>query len=309
VTENLSSKTPVKPVQIRALFQSGVARLRQAGIQDPELEASLLLAESLGLHRTALHLRSGNNIEEGGHRRFEDHLSRRLAREPLAYILGRKEFWSREFVVSEDVLIPRPETEFLLEKALAVLKTLDPGDAKPLKILDLGTGSGVIAVVLALELPEARITAVDSSYSALQVARHNATKHEVADQIRFVQSSWFGGLAARAGFDAVLANPPYVPQEVMALEPGTAVGALQPEVRDFEPVQALDGGMGGIVEIRRIAAGLAQVLRPQGWFFMEIGADQEEEVRRIYGGAESYDSVTVFADYAGRPRVLQARRL
>ncbi len=309
MTTNHVRKMPAKPVQIKTLFQSGVARLRQAGIPDPELEVSLLLAESLGLHRTELLLQSGKNIEEGRHRRFERQLSRRLTREPLAHILGSKEFWSREFIVSGDVLIPRPETEFLLEKALAVIKPLHPNAEKPLNILDLGTGSGVIAVVLALELPAARITAVDSSYPALQVARHNATKHEVADRIDFVLSNWFEGLAARPGFDAVLANPPYVAREVLALEPGIDAGALQPEVLHFEPVRALDGGAGGIREIRRIAAGLARVLRPQGWFFMEIGADQEEEVRRIFGGAESYDSLVVFADYVGRPRVLQARRL
>lgn len=296
-------------MQIKTVFQNAVDCLRQAGIPDPELEASLLLAESLGLQRTALLLQCEKNIEKGRQQRFEHHLARRLTREPLAYILGRKEFWSLEFIVSEDVLIPRPETEFLLEKALAVLKTVHPGTAKPLKILDLGTGSGVIAVILALELPEARITAVDFSYPALQVARRNATKHVVADRIGFVQSNWCGGLTARLGFDAVLANPPYVAREVMALEPGTAVGALQPEVRDFEPVQALDGGAGGTREIRRIAAGLARVLRPQGWYFMEIGADQEEEVLRIFSRAGLYDSVTVCADYAGRPRVLQARRL
>ena len=211
--------------------------------------------------------------------------------------------------MSKDVLIPRPETEFLLEKALEVIKTLHRNKAKPLEILDMGTGSGVIAVVLALELPAARITAVDSCYAALQVARHNATKHEVADRIGFVLSDWFSGLAAKAGFDAVLANPPYVPREVIDLEPGSADGALQPEVRDFEPVQALDGGVGGTREIGRIAAGLPRMLRPQGWFFMEIGADQEEEVGRIFDKTGSYDSFTVFADYAGRSRVLQARRL
>jgi len=290
------------------VFQNAVQRLAQAAIPEPELEVSLLLAHVLQIPRTAVLLSGEKDLDEELLAVLEECISRRLAREPLAYITGSKEFWSLDFMVSKDVLIPRPETEFLLEKALAVLKSPAGSWGQKVRILDLGTGSGVIAVVLAREIGAARVTAVDYSYKALKVAGHNAKKHGVSDRIDFINCDWFAGIAPEAEFDAVVSNPPYVGQEILAKVLDEDHGALQPEVYGFEPHLALDGGERGVREICRIAVELAGVLKPGGCFFMEIGADQREEVLDIFKRTGAYSSIAVFDDYAGRPRVLQARK-
>lgn len=296
-------------VQIKTAFANAVQRLKQAGIPAPELEVSLLLAHILNMGRTTVLLAGEKNIAEAQHAAFEKYISRRVAREPLAYIIAEKEFWSRTFKVSKDVLIPRPETEFLLEKALAACKSPAENPEQPCKILDLGTGSGVIAIIMALELPAAKVTAIDYSYKALKIARYNAKKHKVADRIDFVNCDWFAGIAADAEFDAVISNPPYIAREVLAKPFGMSSASLQPEVGDFEPGLALDGGERGTREISRIAAELDKVLKPGGWFFMEIGADQKKEAFDIITNASAYDSIEIFDDYAGLPRVLQARKV
>jgi release factor glutamine methyltransferase len=295
-------------VQIKTVFENAVQRLKQAGIPEPEFEVSLLLSHVLKMERTAVLLAGEKFLDEAKLAAFEKNVSRRVAREPLAYIIAEKEFWSRSFRVSEDVLIPRPETEILLEKTLAVLKSKEGSSEQTLKILDLGTGSGVIAIIMALELTAAKVTAIDYSYKALKVARHNAKKHAVADRIDFINCDWFAGIAARAEFDAVISNPPYIAREVLAKPFGKSRGSLQPEVGDFEPGLALDGGERGIRAISRIAAELGKVLKPGGWFFMEIGADQKKEVLAIIKRTAAYDSIEIFNDYAGLPRVLQARK-
>lgn len=296
-------------VQIKIVFQKAVQRFKQADIQEPELEVSLLLAHTLAMERTAVHLHGERNVDDSQLEIFEKYVIRRLSREPLAYIIGKKEFWSVPFTVSKDVLIPRPETEFLLEKTFTVLKNSGESLHQKIKILDLGTGSGVIAIVVAMELVAAQVTAIDYSYKALKIALHNAQKHNVAKRIDFVNCNWFDGIAAKAEFDVIISNPPYVAKEVIAKPPGKTTGSLQPEVRDFEPCLALDGGTRGIQGIRRIAAELGKVLKPCGWFFMEIGADQRQEVFDIFTGTGAYKSIEIYNDYAGLPRVLQARKI
>jgi release factor glutamine methyltransferase len=226
----------------------------------------------------------------------------------LAYITGVKEFWSLDFKVSKDVLIPRPETEFLLEKTLAAIRKSPVSSNKTLKILDLGTGSGVIAIILALELAAAKVTAIDYSYNALKVARHNAEKHKVTERIDFINCNWFDGIVAQTEFDVVVSNPPYIAREVLAIPFGGSTGSLQPEVVEFEPGLALDGGERGLQEISRIAAESGKVLKPGGWFFMEIGADQKKEVFDIVKVTGAFDNIAIFNDYAGLPRVFQARK-
>jgi len=296
-------------VQIKFVFQKAAQRLKEADIPEPELEVSLLLSHALAMERTAILLHGERNADDAQLEIFEKLLSRRLAREPLAYIVGKKEFWSLPFKVSKDVLIPRPETEFLLEKTLDVLESKAKSPWQAVKILDLGTGSGVIAIVLAMELLAAKVTAIDYSYNALKVARHNAKQHNVAERIHFVNCNWLTGIAAKDEFDVVISNPPYIAQEVIAKPFGKTSGSLPPEVGDFEPCLALDGGKRGVQEIRRIAAELGKVLKPCGWFFMEIGADQRQEVFDIFTGTGAYDSIEIFNDYAGLPRVIQARKI
>jgi release factor glutamine methyltransferase len=295
-------------VQIKTVFHNAVQRLKQADITESELEASLLLSHALEMKRTAVLLAGERVLTDAQLEVFEKNVSRRLAREPLAYLIGEKEFWSLPFKVTKDVLIPRPETEFLLEKTLDVLNSSAGSPEQKIKILDLGTGSGVLAIVLALELVTVKVTALDYSYNALKVALHNAKKHNVSEIIDFINCNWFDGIKAKAVFDVVISNPPYVAQEVLAEPFGRNNGSLQPEVGDFEPRLALDGGERGIQEISIIAAELWKVLKPCGWFFMEIGADQQKEVFDIFRRTAAYDSLEIFNDYAGLPRVFQARK-
>lgn len=295
-------------MQIKKVFQNAVQRLQEANIPEAELDVSLLLSHALKMNRTAVLLAGDRGLNNIQFETFERNITRRLAREPLAYIIGEKEFWSLPFMVTKDVLIPRPETEFLLEKTLDVLKSEAGSCEQTIRILDLGTGSGVLAIILALELATVKITALDYSYNALQVALHNATKHQVAEKIDFINCNWFDAIAAKAEFDIVISNPPYVAREILRKPFGKNTGSLQPEVGDYEPRLALDGGERGLQEISRIAAESGKVLKPCGWLFMEIGGDQQEEVFEIFKRTAAYDSLEIFNDYAGLPRVLQARK-
>lgn len=295
-------------MQIKKVFQNAVQRLQEANIPEAELDVSLLLSHALKMNRTAVLLAGDRGLNNIQFETFERNITRRLAREPLAYIIGEKEFWSLPFMVTKDVLIPRPETEFLLEKTLDVLKSEAGSCEQTIRILDLGTGSGVLAIILALELATVKVTALDYSYNALQVALHNATKHQVAEKIDFINCNWFDAIAAKAEFDIVISNPPYVAREILGKPFGKNTGSLQPEVGDYEPRLALDGGERGLQEISRIAAESGKVLKPYGWLFMEIGGDQQEEVFEILKRTAAYDSLEIFNDYAGLPRVLQARK-
>jgi release factor glutamine methyltransferase len=294
-------------MQIRRIFHTTVQRLKEADIAEPELEASLLLSHALHMDRTSLLFSGEKAVTPDQLPRIEKNVSRRLERIPLAYIIGEKEFWSLPFKVTPDVLIPRPETEFLLEKVFAQVKGAFSNSAQGRNILDLGTGSGVLAVIMALELKCANIIAIDYSFRALKVARDNAKKHEVAERINFINCNWFGGVTSGPKFDLIISNPPYIAQDILA-KPGEVKGSLQPEVVDFEPRLALDGGENGVEAIKKIAVELDQVLKPAGWFFMEIGADQKQEILEFFSEKGSYDSLDVFDDYAGLPRVFQARK-
>ena len=296
-------------MKIKDLFKSGVQRLKQAGIPEPELEFSLLLAGLLNIDRTALLLSGDKVLDDNQLEKFEKHISRRLKREPLAYILEEKEFWSLPFKVSRDVLIPRPETELLIEITLKTIKNqFGSPQEQTVTILDLGTGSGIISVVLALELPAAAITAIDLSYNALKIAKYNAKRHKVAGRVQFINCNWFGALSLKTKYDLVLANPPYVARDILEKPFAQTCESLQPEVGDFEPHLALDGGERGIESISRIAQDLEKTLKSGGWFFMEIGADQAKEVTSIFKGIASYDNIAINNDYAGLPRVFQARK-
>ena len=296
-------------MKIKDLFKNGVQRLKKAGIPEPELEVSLLLAHLLNIDRTSLLLAENRDLDDGQLEKFEFIFVRRLHREPLAYIIEEKEFWSLSFKVSKDVLIPRPETELLIEITLKTMKNqFKSPEEQSINILDLGTGSGIIAVIMALELPAAAIAAIDLSFNALKVAKHNAKRHKVAERIQFVNCDWFGGLSPLAKYDLVLANPPYIARDILEKPFGETSKSLQPEVGSYEPHLALDGGKRGIQSMSRIAEDLGQTLKSGGWFFMEIGADQAEDVSDIFKGTALYDNIAIHKDYAGLPRVFQARK-
>jgi release factor glutamine methyltransferase len=276
------------------LRRDAVQRLKAAGIEEAEIETDLLLGHLFRCSRAQLVLARNQQVSPPTVRHFENLLARRLRREPLAYILGEWEFWSLSFEVNPSVLIPRPETELLLETALRSLKVKRGGK----RLLDLGTGSGVIPVVLALELSEAEIYALDCSWPALRVAKANARRHGVDGRIHFLASDWLSGVRHQPFFDAVLANPPYIACSALA--------GLEPEVRDFEPHLALTAGVEGLDSIDLLSIDITSVLKPGGRLFMEIGFDQEDGAMGLLEKTGRYEDIQVHRDLAGHPRILQA---
>jgi release factor glutamine methyltransferase len=282
---------------LKQLYLESVRRLAAAGVAEPEVEAALLLGHVLGYSRSQFFLALEQEIPPPQLFLFATLLSRRLLREPLAYLTGEQEFWSLPFAVSRQVLIPRPETEELLEKIFATVRQegLPSGP-----VLDLGVGSGAITVVLARELPERLVFGADLSLAALEVARENSLRHRVRSRIFLVNSDWLTAIRQERRFALVVSNPPYIAAAVL--------DTLQPEVRDFEPHRALSGGADGLSEIRALAAQVHRVMLAGGLFFMEIGADQQEAVLKIFSSFPEYDRLQVHPDLAGLPRIFQARR-
>lgn len=280
------------------LFQETVDTLSLAGIEDAQIDTFQLIDFCFQVSRTQYVLRQDQDVPQKGLRLFRKVVKRRASREPLQYILGVREFWSLDFFVSPAVLIPRPETEFLLDRTMSICKQYD---LQPHSVLDMCTGSGVIAVVLAKELQAERVVAVDRSIAALELAARNLKKFEL-DQVCLVCSDLFSALAADMQFDLIVANPPYISD--------LDHDSLQPEVRCWEPHSALFGGSGGLDIITRLADTAFAFLRPKGWLFVEIGADQGEEAKQLFFSHPSgaYELVEVAPDWAGRSRVLQARR-
>lgn len=272
-------------------IRRAVVRLAHAGVENPRLDAELLVAEACGLARAGLLARRAplTAVEWD---RFGAMLARRERREPLAYVLGRKEFFSLDFEVTPAVLVPRPETETLVQTALEVLHGLDC-----LAVLDIGTGSGAIAVALAAHAPHlTRIVATDVSNEALSVARRNATAHRCTDRIRFVEADLFPPGIER--FDLVVSNPPYIQDQV--------IDELAPEIARFEPRLALEGGEDGLDFYRRIADGAANRLAADGVVMVEVGAGQAAQVTEIFRRV-GLQQVTHLNDLGGIERVIRAR--
>lgn len=282
---------------LKQLYLESVQRLFEAGVAEPEIEAALLLGDVLRYSRTQFFLALGQEISPQHISLFDKLLSRRLLREPLAYITGEQEFWSLPFAVSPHVLIPRSETEELLEKIFATVRQVGLPSGP---VLDLGVGSGAITVVLAHELKDRLVFGVDLSLEALQIARENIGRHQMRSRVLLLNSDWLTAIKQESRFALVVSNPPYIATTVM--------DTLQPEVRDFEPHRALYGGADGLSEIRTLVSRVHQVMLTGGLFFMEIGADQQEAVLKIFSSFPEYDRLQVHSDLAGLPRIFQARR-
>jgi release factor glutamine methyltransferase len=257
--------------------------MAQSGL--PPLEARMLLERVLAKASAWLIAHADEAAGAEAEQAFAALAERRRQGEPIAYILGEREFYGLEFRVAPAVLIPRPETELLVELALERI----PGNAA-VRVLDLGTGSGAIAVVLAKERPQARLTGVDVEYAALAVARANASRHRVS--VRFFCGDWFGALAGET-FDLIVSNPPYV----AAADPHLLTGDVR-----FEPQRALVGGADGLDCIRAIVASAVAHLRPGAWLLFEHGYDQAEACRALLE-AHGYREVQSWPDLAGIPRV------
>lgn len=264
--------------------------LAERGIDSGRLDAELLLADLLQLDRVGLYLNFDRPLDAEELGRFRERVGRRARREPLQYILGRTEFWSLPFRVSPAVLVPRPDTEVLVEEALSRA-------APAARILDVGTGSGAIAVALAHELQEARVTAVDISAEALAVAGQNARDNSVEERIILVRADLQA--LPEGEFDLVVANPPYIAEGELA--------ELMPEVRDYEPQLALAGGTDGLDAYRALARQAPGLLAAGGWLLVEIGAGQAVAVRELLAAA-GLEEVFTRDDYAGLPRVVGGRR-
>ena len=271
-------------------------RLRAAAIDAPDLDARLLVGHALGLDHAGLARASGRALtaEEIAH--IEALVARRLAREPVARITGVKEFWGLQLRLAPAVLVPRPETETVVEQALAAL---DRGGSRerPLRIADLGTGSGAIMLALLSELPHAFAIGTDRDRAALALARGNATRLGFDARAAFVACDF--GQALAGGLDLLVTNPPYV-------KSGDIAG-LEADVRDYEPHAALDGGPDGLAAYRAIAADASALANPNAHLIAEIGAGQSDAVVSIFAAA-GFDRIAVAPDLAGVPRAVSARR-
>lgn len=268
--------------------------LAKKGVDSPRLQIELLLAHVLKLPRLRLYLNFERPLAEPELAVLRELVKRRANREPLQHILGHTSFCGLEFEVSRLALIPRPETELLAEHAAKFLATLPAAT-----VLDFGTGTGCLAVTLAVQCPSATMHALDVSDDALVLARRNAARHQVQQRITFHHGDGFAPLPDGARFDLIVSNPPYI---------ATAeIETLQPEVRDFDPRPALDGGEDGLVFYRRLAAEAARFLTPDARIMLEFGDGQDGAITKILS-AENWIVEAVLADYSGRNRILIARR-
>jgi len=284
-----------EPVTLNQALVGAAAVLREAGIATPELDARLLLCHAAGLSHEAYVAGAGGPVQPATLARFGTAIDRRLKREPVARITGTREFYGRGFTIAPPALDPRPDTETLIEAALAVVERRGWRD-QTLSLLDLGTGTGCILVTLLAELPRAQGLGTDLSPSALALAAANATRLGVGSRAAFMAADWLDGIAGK--FDLVLSNPPY-------LASGEIAG-LAPEVAAYDPMLALDGGPDGLDAYRRIAAGASAVLAEGGRLLIEIGAGQAAQASDIFraAGLKLDPSQAIGRDLAGRPRVV-----
>jgi len=309
---------------LKELYLKGRDLLKKSGLENPELEAALLLSKVLRINTTYIYAHPKNWVQSDKIKEFELLLERRIKREPIAYILGEKEFYSRSFIVTPDVLIPRPETEILVEEALKIINNIPYPT-----VLDVGTGSGCIAVTIACEAGNAQNFATDISFEALMVARANSERHKVSKRISYVCADFLSCFNENS-FDIILSNPPYIPEGEFY--------SLESNVRDFEPKISLIGG-GSILRqgsgqalrlhpstvrselvedsrptsgeeglncIRKIVHEAGKVLKNGGWCIIEVGANQSEKVSEIFKGV-GFKEVSTVKDLAGIERVVKGK--
>lgn len=285
----------MKQYTVSTALQPAIQRLRRAGCETPRLDAEIILAHALGKERTWLYIYPQAGLDPAQKNQFLDLIARREQREPVAYITGRKEFFSLEFLVNRHVLIPRPETELLVEK---VLQHAKERDTLSISLADVGTGSGCIAVTLAKHLAKAFISAIDISPQALQVARQNVRRHHVTARVALI----LGDLLrpCKGPFDIIVSNPPYIGRAELAMTP--------PEVRQYEPRSALAGGQDGLEIIDQLLAQVRETLKPGGCFLMEMGATQSQATISLARGYFPKAKICLQRDLAGLDRILRVER-
>lgn len=269
------------------------ARLKAAGIDTPDLDARLLIGRMLGLDLTAMIAQASHLLAPDEAAQLEEIILRRLAYEPVARIIGMKEFWGLSLRLSPDTLVPRPDTETIVETALSLIDT-----TQPLRIIDLGTGSGAILLALLSECPKAFGVGTDISIDALMTARANARELDLADRMGFVAYDYASAMTG--SFDLIVSNPPYIRSADIA--------TLDKEVRDHDPMRALDGGIDGLDAYRMIALQSAGLLKRGGLIVLETGHDQSDDVQAILAAAGLPQAAAPGCDLAGIPRAVSARR-
>ncbi len=295
-----SATTPVSGQwTILKLIHWATSYLTSHGIDSPRATGEILLAHTLKLNRIDLYLNHDKPLVAEELQRFKALIKRRIRREPVAYILGSKEFWSMDLEVNKDVLIPRPETECLVEAALDLMTGGSSSQSQ--RILDLGTGSGAIVLALTAQQPQHVFFASDRSRPAVELARKNAGRHVDRGSVHFFVGDWLSALnPAKTGFDLIVSNPPYIASGV--------IGTLQPEIHQYEPLAALDGDRDGLACYRKIIGAAHNFLAASGVLMLEIGHDQREDVRKIAADVACYEGFSCSKDYSGYDRVVWMRK-
>ena len=278
---------------INSFLNWSQSQLAEAGVNSPRLDSEIILAHTLNLSRTDLWTQDKRVLSGSEKKIAKNNVERRLNREPVSLIVGHQEFWSLDFVVDGNVLTPRPETELVIETALNCISS------HTARILDLGTGSGALAVTMAKEVPECKVSAIDIDPNALSIAKKNAVRHGVADRIEFVcadliKSAWPGY------FSIILSNPPYIKS--------ADIKKIMPEVQNYEPEKALDGGITGLAFYRAIIPMAIDRLEENGFLILEIGHDQADEVTALLNNFSCYQNIKVIQDYSGYDRVVKAQK-
>jgi release factor glutamine methyltransferase len=285
-------------VQLRHALSAAIERLASARVPSPRLNAELLIMFTLDCDRAYLYAHPERELTADEIRRYDEALARRATGVPAQYITGHQEFWGMDLIVSPAVLIPRPETEHVVEAVLELVKSkiVERRASPPVRIVDVGTGSGAIAIALAKELPAAEIHATDISSEALEVARANAARHDLTSRVEFHQADLLSGFSP-ASFDFVVSNPPYVGD--------SEEESVQLEVRKFEPRKAVFAGPAGVEVIERLIPQAQTVLRPGGWLVFEISGTIADSVRSLL---TDWEDVGIRNDLQGIARVAIARK-
>lgn len=288
-----------EPWTIKRLLTWTTEYLAKHQADSPRLDAEILLAEARGCERIQLYTAFEDVVDDDVRNKFRDLVKRRAAGAPVAYLVGRKEFYSLSLKVTPDVLIPRPETEHAVIAVLDLLKARGASDSPP-QVIDIATGSGCIAIAIAKHAPKAEVTATDISPAALAVAKENAATHGLSERIALLESDLFASVPPQQQFDIVVSNPPYVLESEWV--------ELVPCVKDFEPKLALVGGKTGLEITTRLIAEAGERLRPGGWLVMEIHSGLEQETHALLAADGRYEMISTVKDLAQLPRVVQAHR-
>ncbi len=289
---------------VNQLIQKAESEFSKVGIDTPRLDAEVLLAHVLNCDRAHLYGHPEEKLSEDGFQLFRNLVSRRLKREPVAYIIGKKEFWDREFEICHGVLVPRPDTEALIEEVLSICKTAKPCPTEYPKIIDIGVGSGNIAITLACELPEARVWGTDSSDTAIKLATKNAKTHGVSSRVHLLKGSLFDPLAEQSllgSVDFIVSNPPYIPS--------VRIPELAPEITKFEPIETIDGGPNGLSVIEPILNKAPSFLKDGGYLVMEIDPEEVEQIREMANSSGGWKDIKIKKDLGGRDRIITLKNI